>query len=143
MPKIRYADHLKNLPNSVYRRAKELFYGEMAGNYIPVARARYKGFHRPIAAYNIEFFEPLPADVLDSFYGGEDETSFTHFNFFVGYQTLPNSRPAPVSCSSTNDASVSSVSAWEIAIKYALGRLSGFALLALSLPETAHADCRA
>jgi hypothetical protein len=53
LAKIHYADHLqlrlnlrkipKNLPKSIYRRAKELFYDNITGNYIAVARARYAG----------------------------------------------------------------------------------------------------
>jgi len=53
LAKIRYADHLelrlnlrkipKNLPRSIYRRAKEFFYDKITGNYIALARTRYAG----------------------------------------------------------------------------------------------------
>jgi len=51
--RIRYADHLqfrlrmrripRKLPRNVFKRAKEIFYDKITGNFIAVARARYGG----------------------------------------------------------------------------------------------------
>ncbi len=50
---VRYADHLqfrlrmrripRNLPRDVFKRAKEIFYDNITGNFIALAKARYAG----------------------------------------------------------------------------------------------------
>lgn len=67
--KIRYADHLllrlalrripKQLPRTIYRRTKEVFYDRVTGNFVGTARARYAGKIREMMVAFLEKDEEM------------------------------------------------------------------------------------